>query len=53
MAASLFFIGIGGGMVVPLQTKAYGRRWRGSDFSRRHEHAAFNTAHALGLGWQE
>ena len=48
MAASLFFIGIGGGMVVPLQTRLMDVAGEAQTLAGAMNHAAFNTANALG-----
>jgi DHA1 family inner membrane transport protein len=48
MAASLFFIGIGGGMVVPLQTRLMDVAGKAQTLAGAMNHAAFNTANALG-----
>jgi DHA1 family inner membrane transport protein len=48
MATSLFFIGIGGGMVVPLQTRLMDVAGDAQTLAGAMNHAAFNTANALG-----
>ena len=48
MAISLFFIGIGGGMVVPLQTRLMDVAGDAQTLAGAMNHAAFNTANALG-----
>ena len=42
MAASLFFIGIGGGMVVPLQTRLMDVAGEAQTLAGAMNHAAFN-----------
>ena len=48
MTVSLFFIGIGGGMVVPLQTRLMDVAGNAQTLAGAMNHAAFNTANALG-----
>ncbi|AXR06362.1 MFS transporter [Salinimonas sediminis] len=48
MAISLFFIGIGGGMVVPLQTRLMDVAGNAQTLAGAMNHASFNTANALG-----
>ena len=48
MTTSLFFIGIGGGMVVPLQTRLMDVAGDAQTLAGAMNHAAFNTANALG-----
>ncbi|QPG04447.1 MFS transporter [Salinimonas marina] len=48
MTISLFFIGIGGGMVVPLQTRLMDVAGDAQTLAGAMNHAAFNTANALG-----
>lgn len=48
MATALFFMGMGGGMVVPLQTRLMDVAGNAQTLAGAMNHAAFNSANALG-----